>query len=63
MSRAPAARMLPGTLTASYLLTKHLILGVSAAGATTVLGNAKDSPIVFHKNAQPSGFLSLGYRF
>lgn len=50
------------TLTASYSLTEHLVLGMSG-GATKVLGNAKDSPLVVHKNAQPTGFVSLGYRF
>jgi outer membrane protein len=61
---APGAGIKDATafLTTSYRLTEHLILGVSA-GATTVLGDVKDSPIVFHKNAQPTGFLSIAYRF
>jgi MipA family protein len=50
------------SLTASYRLTEHLTLGVSA-GATALLSKVKDSPIVFHRNAQPNGFLSVAYRF
>lgn len=49
-------------LSANCLLTDHLILGVSA-GATTLLNKVKDSPIVFHRNAQPLGIVSLAYRF
>jgi MipA family protein len=49
-------------VSANYRLTEHLILGVSA-GATSLLGNVKDSPIVFHRNAQPAGFVSIAYRF
>lgn len=49
-------------VSANYRPTEHLILGVSA-GATTLLDKVKDSPIVFHRNAQPVGFLSIAYRF
>ena len=49
-------------LSANYRLTEHLNLGISAE-ATTLLGNVKDSPIVFHRNARPAGFVSVAYRF
>ena len=49
-------------LSMNYRLTERLNLGVSA-GATTLLNKVKDSPIVFHRNAQPAGFLSISYRF
>jgi outer membrane protein len=48
-------------LSVNYRLTDRLNLSASA-GATTLLGKAKDSPIVFHKT-QPLGFVSLSYRF
>lgn len=48
-------------LNVSYRLTDHIILGASG-GVTTLLGQVKDSPLVFHKT-QPAGFLSLAYRF
>ena len=48
-------------LSANYCLTRHLSVGVSA-GATMLLGDVKDSPIVFHRT-QPKGFLSMSYRF
>jgi outer membrane protein len=49
-------------LSANYRLTDHLNLGLSA-GATTLLNKVKDSPIVAHENAQPTGFFSVSYRF
>jgi MipA family protein len=48
-------------LSANYRLTDNLSLAVSV-GATSLLGNVKDSPIVFHRNAQPAGFLTVAYR-
>jgi outer membrane protein len=48
-------------LTANYRLTNRISLGASG-GVTTLLGNMKDSPLVYHKT-QPVGFLSLSYRF
>ncbi|TCM16603.1 outer membrane protein [Novosphingobium sp. PhB165] len=48
-------------LTASYRLTDRITLGISG-GVTTLLGDAKDSPIVESKT-QPTGFLTMGYRF
>lgn len=50
-----------GSVTASYLLTNHIILSASGI-VTTVLGDDSQSPIVRHKT-RPSGFLSLAYRF
>jgi len=47
-------------LVVSYRLTNRINLGVSG-GVTTLLGDAKDSPLVYHKT-QPSGFLTLSYR-
>jgi len=49
------------TLSAQYRLTDHISLGATG-GVTSLLGNVKDSPIVYHKT-QPMGFLSLTYRF
>ena len=49
------------TLTASYELTDHIVLG-GAIGATTLLEKVKDSPIVAHRNAQPGGFVYIAYR-
>lgn len=40
-----------------------LIPTIGTTWATTLLGNVKESPIVFHTNAQPAGFVSLSYRF
>lgn len=45
---------------ASYRLTDRINLGASA-GVTTLVGDAKNSPIVEHRT-QPVGFLSLSYR-
>ncbi len=47
-------------LSANYRLTDRISLGVTGA-VTTLLGEVKDSPIVYHKT-QPVGFLSLTYR-
>lgn len=48
-------------LTAAYRLTDRVT--ISATGTvTTLLGDAKDSPIVV-KQTQPAGFLTLSYRF
>jgi outer membrane protein len=47
-------------LTASYRLTDRINLSASG-GVTTLLGDIKRSPIVYHKT-QPAGFLSLSYR-
>jgi MipA family protein len=49
-------------LSATYILSEHFVLGVSV-GATTLLNKVKDSPIVFHKNAQPTGLVYIAYRF
>ncbi|MGK2909146.1 MAG: MipA/OmpV family protein [Sphingobium sp.] len=50
-----------GALTASYRLTDHITL--SATGVvTSLLGDAKDSPLV-EKKTQPSGILALAYSF
>ena len=48
------------SLTASYRLNDRISLSASA-GATALLGDAADSPLVFHK-VQPRGLLSLSYR-
>lgn len=48
-------------LSANYRLTDHISLSVTGA-VTTLLGDAKDSPIVFHKT-QPLGLVSVTYRF
>lgn len=47
-------------LSANYRLTDRISLGVTGA-VTTLLGDVKDSPIVYHKT-QPAGFLSITYR-
>ncbi|WP_068085135.1 MipA/OmpV family protein [Novosphingobium rosa] len=49
------------SLTASYRLTDHIVLSASGV-VTTVLGADGRSPLVVHKT-QPSGFLSMVYRF
>lgn len=49
-------------LSATYSLSEHFVLGVSV-GATTLLNKVKDSPIVFHRNAQPTGLVYIAYRF
>ena len=48
-------------LNANYRLTRHISLSVTGA-VTTLLGDAKDSPIVFHKT-RPLGLVSVTYRF
>ncbi|HZV08480.1 MAG TPA: MipA/OmpV family protein, partial [Novosphingobium sp.] len=50
-----------GILTASYQLTDHILLSASGV-VTRVLGADANSPLVAHKT-QPSGFLSVAYRF
>lgn len=49
------------TLSASYMLTDRLILGASA-GVTSLVGDNRYSPLV-RRETQPSGLLSIGYRF
>jgi len=49
------------TVTANYRLTDRINLSATG-GLTTLLGDAKDSPLVEHET-QPSGFLALSYRF
>ncbi|QSR19673.1 MipA/OmpV family protein [Novosphingobium sp. KA1] len=48
-------------LTVSYRMTDHIIVSASG-GVTTLLGDVKDSPLVYH-TTQPAGFMSVGYRF
>ena len=48
------------TLTAIYRLTDRLSASVTG-GLVTLLGDAQDSPLVYHKT-QPSGFFTLTYR-
>lgn len=50
-----------GSLTASYRVTDHIILSASGM-VTRVLGADSRSPLVVHKT-QPSGFVSVAYRF
>ncbi|WP_206245099.1 MipA/OmpV family protein [Novosphingobium terrae] len=50
-----------GSLTASYRITDNIILSASGV-VTTVLGADGRSPLVVHKT-QPSGFVSVAYRF
>jgi outer membrane protein len=50
-----------GSLTASYRLTDRLTMSVTGS-ATSLLGVVKDSSLVVHQT-QPSGFLTLSYRF
>jgi outer membrane protein len=49
-----------GLLTASYRLTDRITL-TATGGVTSLIGKAKDSPIV-EKKTQPSGILTLSYR-
>ncbi|WP_324699763.1 MipA/OmpV family protein [Novosphingobium sp. RL4] len=49
------------TVTVIYRLTDRIAASASG-GLVTLLGDAKDSPLVAHRT-QPSGFFSLTYRF
>jgi outer membrane protein len=49
-----------GMLTASYRLTDRITLSATG-GVTSMIGDAKDSPLV-EKKTQPSGILTLTYR-
>lgn len=50
-----------GTLTADYRLDEHVSLRATA-GVVTLLGDAKDSPIV-ERQTRPIGIFSVNYRF
>lgn len=49
------------SLAAVYRLTDRITLSASG-GVTTLLGDLKDSPLVF-KKTQPTAFVGIGYRF
>lgn len=49
-----------GMLTASYRITDRITLSATG-GVTSMIGDAKDSPLV-EKKTQPSGILTLTYR-
>lgn len=49
-----------GTLTARYRLTDRVTLSATA-GVTTLVGDAKDSPLV-EKKTRPTGLFSVSYR-